>query len=1362
MSEKQMEDNLTGFEIAVIGMAGRFPKAKNIDEFWSNLVNGKESITFFTDEELREAGIGEDILSDPDFIKAMGWLDGVDYFDASFFGYTPSDAEIMDPQIRILHECTHEALENAGYDPFSYKKLIGLYAGASGNFGWQVLVVSSGRSDIAGRGSSQFLSDKDFLVTRVAHKLNLKGPAVIMSSACSTSLVAVHMACQGLIAGDCDMALAGGVSVGSASRAPYRYIEGMMYSPDGHTRPFDARGQGTIFGNAVGLVVLKRLEDALEDGDTVHAVIKGSAINNDGSGKAAYTAPSVEGQARVIRAALRMAEVDPETIGYIETHGTATALGDPVEIEGLKTAFNTDKKHFCRIGAVKSNVGHLEIASGIAGFVKTVLTLKYRLIPPTLFFETPNPKIDFENSPFVVNKDLTPWEPVDGRSLRAGVSAFGIGGTNAHVVLEEAPPQKKYEGDMPGYKLLLLSARSEAALEDTSKNLAQFLEKNRNVDLADASFTLQVGRRVHQHRWLVICRDVDEALKFLASAGSEAAPFFFAKEDNPPLAFIFPDRGVPSSPVMRELYRQVPAVREEMDRCFRILSMFPSLEGTVELGIPDDADLSFPAFFIFEYALARLLMRWGIEPHKMEGSGIGAYTAACLSGALPLEEILTALAAEGRGVPIPTPMQEKAKQFYPSVPESENNFVRLELGPVPGEDGERFLLKKIGRLWLHGVRIDWTTFYEGRRRRRIPLPTYPFQRRRYRVDIPPGRLGRETFSLQSSPRKESSEPRFFIPSWKRAPLSLTDPVESTGENVLSRWLVFMDEHGLGERLKVKLSETGNGVIVVKFGNAFEKTDPWEYHISPWEPRDYIRLVRGIRESGNVPTDILHLAAVKPVKDILYRSFYSLLYLALALGKHDVIDDIRLTVVCGPIEDITGVEPLDPEAAMVIGAVNVIPQEYPGIGCRIIDIDISGPTVYDRELTVRRLMEEIASPPVNTHVAYRGNHRWIREFEPVIPGTAKETAECCGFKHGGGYLITGGTDNSGLEAARHLARTVSAKLILVARSPLPPPDRWDRSEDPKIKKLKELEESDAEVLILDADVSDEEAMRRVFDAAEERFGAVDGVVHAAGIVRKETFNSTWNQTEDSYTREFRTGLHALPVLEKVMLEREVKPGFCLLMSSISAVLGGMGCIVDSAVSAYMDAFAVDRGHTSPIRWISIDWDKWKIDESDRGILDPAEGFDAMRRILEWDRADRVVVSSGSFHERLHRWIRGEPLEDGSTFPPLPGGVSPRKEELEQIAADTWREILNLERVGPNTDFLELGAASIDVLRVNRRLSKRLRRYIPIDVMFKYPSASSLAAYLSSNCEVEPVREEKLTKATKRMENTFQRLKEMKNG
>jgi acyl transferase domain-containing protein len=698
MSEIHGNNNRTGLEIAVVGMAGRFPGAKNIEEFWDNLKNGRESISFFSNHELEESGIEQQLLTTPNYVKAKGVLENIEYFDCAFFDYTRREAQWMDPQFRILHECTWHALEDAGYDPDTYTGAIGLYVGTLANYQWvsHLLHRIGNQSEQTIIGS---LNDRDFLATRVAYKLNLKGPALAIQTACSTSLVAIHMACQSLLSGDSDMVLAGGSSVWLPQKSGYLYEPGMIRSVDGKCRAFDAAANGTNGGDGVAIVALKRLEDALADGDCIDAVVKGSAINNDGRRKVGYTAPSVEGQKEVIQAALQMAEVEPESISMIEAHGTATALGDPVEIEALKQAFNTDERQFCAIGSVKTNVGHLDAAAGTAGFIKAVLALKYRFIPPSLHFNTPNPRIDFENSPFYMNMKAKEWKRESkGNPLRAGVSSFGLGGTNAHVVLEEflegtrglAPLCNEETSIKQSHQLILLSAKTQFALEKMAENLAEYFKKNLlnrgnqenptnpGPTLADAAYTLQVGRKVFRHRCRIVCTTIGEAVEILSSPKLQT---FYSEEDNPTVVFMFPGQGSQYVNMGLELYQTEPIFRQEMNRCFELLKplmeydpkkiLYPgdlicrggypyppspgnsplergATEGRGVSNKINQTEITQPVIFAFSYALAKLLMAWGIKPHAMIGHSIGEYVAACLSGVFSLEEAIRLVVSRGK------------------------------------------------------------------------------------------------------------------------------------------------------------------------------------------------------------------------------------------------------------------------------------------------------------------------------------------------------------------------------------------------------------------------------------------------------------------------------------------------------------------------------------------------------------------------------------------------------------------------------------------------------------------------------------------------------------------------------------------
>ncbi len=870
--------------IAIVGMAGRFPGAGDIETFWANLCGGIESLRNFSEGDLHSS-VSTVERSDPAYVRVRGVLDGFDQFDAGFFGITPKEAEMMDPQQRIFLEISWEALEHAGYPPASYHGAIAVFAGMYGNtYLTKHLATRPDLIERTGALHTLILNEKDFIATRVAHKLDLTGPAISVHTACSTSLVAICQAVQSLRSGESDMALAGGASMTCPPASGYVYQEGGMLSVDGHTRSFDAKATGTVFSDGAGVVLLRRIEDAQAAGDTIYAVIRGAASNNDGGRRASFTAPSVDGQTAVIAMAQENAGVDARSISYIETHGTATPLGDPIEIEALTQAFrrHTEDQQFCGIGSLKSNVGHLVAAAGVAGVIKTALALHNKRIPPSLHFESPNPKLDLANSPFFVAERLTDW-PLGATVRRAGVSSFGVGGTNAHVVLEEAPQPELSSPSRP-HQLLVLSARSAAALERATANLAGHLEAHPQINLADAAYTLQVGRKAYAHRRALVVSDTQNALALLRAGDVLRVTTRAAGSAAPQVAFMFPGQGAQYVAMGQTLYRDDAVFRAIVDHCAEVLKAHAGFDLRAALYETADADaasaalqatsLTQPALFTIEYALAQLWLGLGVHPTALIGHSVGEFVAATLAGVFSLEDALRLVATRGRlmqdlprgsmlsvrlpalklaerlttnlviasdngpqlavaagpteevialqatlegeGIacrllqtshafhsammdPVLAPFGEvlrRIKLSTPAIPVVstvtgtwmtpeqaldpqywtqqlrqtvrfapavrtllENKaWLLLEVGPratlgtlarqqaaslkpvviaslcdAPENEWDA-LLQSVGQVWSAGVAIDWTAFSGDQRRRRIPLPTYPFERQRYWVE----------------------------------------------------------------------------------------------------------------------------------------------------------------------------------------------------------------------------------------------------------------------------------------------------------------------------------------------------------------------------------------------------------------------------------------------------------------------------------------------------------------------------------------------------------------------------------------------------------------------------------------------------
>ncbi|WP_148713628.1 type I polyketide synthase [Chitinolyticbacter meiyuanensis] len=656
-------DALTGMEIAIVGMAGRFPGADGIDAFWRNIRDGVESVRRFSDEQLRQRGVSEAALADQAYVKAGVVFDGMDQFDAGFFGYTPRDAEMLDPQQRVFLETAWQALEHAGYGDPAQAGVVSVHAGSGANLyltrQLMPALALNGSQDIAAFLGALNGNDKDSLATRVAYKLDLRGPALSVQTACSTSLVAVHLACRGLLNHEADLALAGGVWLNLHQGEGYRHQQGAILSPDGHCRAFDEQAAGTAIGSGAGVVVLKRLTDALADGDTIHAVIKGSALNNDGADKVGYTAPSVNGQAEVILAAQSIAEVPADSIGYVEAHGTGTTLGDPIEIAALSQAFrhSTPRLGYCALGSVKTNIGHLDAAAGVAGLIKTTLALAHHTLPPSLNFRRANPNIDFAASPFYVNTSARPW-PAGAAPRRAGVSSFGMGGTNVHLVLEEAPEHMATPA-AERTQLLLVSARSAAARDAAAARLADALAGQPGLALPDVAHTLRLGRKRFAQRTVVLADDHAGAIDALCHTRTGQAYAGEALSAAPGLALLFPGQGAQHAGMGEALYRDEPVFRDAIDYCCERLQPQLGLDlRTLFHPQPGDEDaaaaqlgqtaLTQPALFVQQYALAQLWLSWGAQPDALLGHSIGEYVAACIAGVFTLDDALALVAARGR------------------------------------------------------------------------------------------------------------------------------------------------------------------------------------------------------------------------------------------------------------------------------------------------------------------------------------------------------------------------------------------------------------------------------------------------------------------------------------------------------------------------------------------------------------------------------------------------------------------------------------------------------------------------------------------------------------------------------------------
>src|SRR5579885_2469998 len=1437
--------------LAIIGMSGRFPGAPNVETFWQSITAGVKSIRHFSDEELLAAGIDPQLLAQPNYVKAGTVLEDIDRFDASFFRFSPREAEVLDPQHRIFLECAYEALERAGYDCETYEKLIGVFAGSAfSTYLLNNIFANPEVMELIGTIQASIGNDRDSLASTASYKLNLRGPSFAVQTFCSTSLVAVHLACQSLLNYECDMALAGGVAIQLPQVSGYLYEEGGIVSPDGECRTFDARGQGSVMGNGAGVVVLKRLAEAIEDGDYIYAIIRGSAINNDGSLRVSYTAPGLNGQTEVIVQAISNAGVPVESISYIEAHGTATMLGDAVELAAMQKAFglSTQKKGFCAIGSVKPNIGHLDRASGVAGLIKATLALHHQQIPPSLNFERTSPDIDLANSPFYVNTRLSAW-PATDTPRRAGVSSFGLGGTNAHVVLEEAPQVEPASSSRP-WQLLLLSAKTETALEMASQNLLEHLKSHTDQSLPDIAYTLQVGRSAFNHRQILVCRDRSDAIAALEMADSGRIHTQYQDHRDRGVVFVFPGSDAHYPSMTRELYSHEAAFREAVDNCSDLLK--PLLGQDVRETMYAERDLPETlapvALFVAEYALAQLLLQWGIRPQAMLGYGLGEYAAACLADVISLEDALLLLARRAQlmqalpaGAALNEALNEVARQVQLHQPHisylsnatgtwitpeqatdpaywaalmcqvqhfggsieqflQTDGQVLVEIGtgetlrsaiqqhptwkscegkdtpamiailPAPGEQHseQASLLTALGKLWLAGVTLDWNGFYAAERRRRVPLPTYPFEKQRYWIDEPAKKAAQESSSHIDTGKKPDIGDWFYVPRWEKVAFPASGAAKT---RQVSPVLIFMDSTGLGEEIAQRLSQQGHEVVRVFAGTSYSRTDERTYNIQPDQPGDYSQLIAELVATKIAPATVLHCWSLTNEDESILLTgnrstyfdskqaagFYSLISLAQALEAQLFENQIQLLVISNQIHSVTGQEVLCPEKSTILGACRVIPQENLNIFCRAIDLELPASGSWANAPILDQLITECLSDIPDLVVAYRNTTRWVQTFaaqrlEPI----SKDEGLSSPLRTRGVYLITGAFGGVGPVLAEYLASSVQARLVLVGRSAFPAREQWHDwlaqhqehdATSRTIRRLQQMEAVGAELLLLQADVADPIQMRMVIDETMRRFGALHGVIHAAGITVESAFRPLQTLSKAECELHFRPKVHGLYALAQVLQGLELD--FCLLFSSISAVLGGLGFTGYAAANLFMDAFAQQYNRTAHTPWISVNWDTWQVKQDVHGVLGVTvdvyamtqqEGTEAFTRVLG-SGFQRLINSTGDLQARIRQWIRLESVVGANEADLASEGTSQRKNgatisseyvaasgEYERIFTEIWQQVLGIEKIGLYDNFFDLGGNSLIALQVIAKLKKAFHMQVPAVALFEAPTISALVKYL----------------------------------
>lgn len=1396
---------MKGYGIAIIGMALKFPKASSPEEFWNNIYRGRNCIENFSDSELLANGVSKEQLNSPDFVKVKGGIMDSPYeFDAGLFNYSESEARTMEPQIRIFHEIVWKALENAGYDPRHVPGSVGVYAGAAPNLYWQFVNIAREDDTISSQLMQDYLVNTNYLPIRISYNFGFEGPSVFLYTACSTSLVSVHMACRALLGGECDLALAGGSSILGDTAKGYIYQDGMILSPDGQCRAFDKKAKGTVPGEGVGVIVLKPLDAALSDGDNILGVIRSSAVNNDGKRKLGFSAPSIFAQADVIRTAMTIGDIAPGEVSYIETHGTGTPLGDSVEIEGLKLAMHSmiDEKK-CVLGSLKPNIGHLDSAAGIAGIIKVILALKNKTLPPTINCDSPISALTNENGMFTILSQPTKWK--NGNfPLVAGVSSFGIGGTNAHVILEEAPRVKqvsqsgKLEGDF-----VLLSQRSQNALEQLSKEIIRCID-NGSLEFESLVYTLKTGRYSFPLRRLLPGKGLNDIKEGLIK-GSYRENSLEGKKSR--IAFVFSGMEKKDTLPGKELYTRSYHFKTYLDQCFDILCEKFGIElknnfEQNEKYYPDYTHSSLLHFCV-AISLADTLKAYGILPELVAGDSLGELAAAYTADLFSLEDLLSFLVKTLQPL-APTdkvlaPLALKASQITiissitgepvdvaqisswdywvnrpadPLLVEkvsrslcAQKNITILELGQggylaslveenirvdfdqeilyplkARGEDmSEKTALNyTLGVLWLKGWDIQWQKTYAKSLVSRAVLPGVRFDRKDYSIDLDKMNLRKEANSFFRNKKSLGVLNTFF---WKHK----NETGISTEESFEKGWLIFCDSFGIGEQLAGKLENNSSASILVKGGEAFEALPDNSFVIRYGVLDDYRTMFSRLAEQSLLPSHILHcfsLTALNKQTEIDFaekqsRGFYSLLNIAKSLKMFEQSDKTVINVITENLYRLCDETRTFPGTATLMGPVKVIPQEYPFLICRNIDIDTSEPWEAKQDATLGLIYDELLKTVEYPVIALRGKRKWIQDFQEL--NLREVEGETC-IRKKSTYIIFGGLGDVGFSFACLLASRYEANLIIVGKSRLKElnsanSSTKDQLNQIRLDRLDKLKGYGTEIYYFSLDVAEIREVSEFFEKVRSSYPDYTGVIYAAGTVSGPGIRFIDSLKKNDCESQFLTKVYGVMNVTRALENDKLE--ICLFISSISGLLGGMELAAYAGANTFLDSYILEQNFQHNRCWKVIDWD-W---------MNTRESMEQFERIASVKGLDQIFVSAGGdLKGRLARWTGLHELDkaapvimdtSGDIRNRLSSEYQAPRGETEKQLVKIWQELFGIADIGIKDSFFELGGDSLKALTLLSMIHKTLNVKISIKDFYKNITIIKLVRFIKGYNDEEYV-------------------------
>ncbi|MGD9488078.1 MAG: beta-ketoacyl synthase N-terminal-like domain-containing protein [Calditrichaceae bacterium] len=1405
--------------IAVIGYSLRMPGANNPDEFWKILKDGIDAVTEVPADRWRAEDFYDPNPGTPGKMvtKYGGFISGVDQFDAHFFGISPKEAVHMDPQQRLLLETTWEAFESAGINAdLIAGSNTGVYIGISTND--YSRLNNKNLNDISSySGTGNALS---LAANRISYTFDLRGPSLSVDTACSSSLTAIHNACRSLRQGDSDLFIAGGVNLILSPEVSVTLSQARMLSPSGRCRSFDENADGYVRGEGCGVVLLKRLSDAVRDHDPIHAVIRGSALNQDGRSNG-IGAPKGLAQQEVLRLALHDAGVSPDDIDYLESHSTGTAYGDPIEIDAIRNVL-TVKRDFSNpliIGSVKTNIGHLEAASGISGFVKTILALNNKYIPKHLHLSRLNPHIKSGESPIAFTISGQEW-PVKNTRRLAGVSSFGIGGTNAHIILENAPEPLPGSAEQK-HHLLTLSAKSMSALDKISANLVAYLLKYPDTNLSDLDYTLNTGRKPFNHRKIITYQNYQELIEALKDSKSDKFPTLSHKRIpvQAGMAFLFEGRNYSGIGSSGKFYEEIPEFKKYVDHCCALtknqsdLPMSDIISGKINFQNESKVKLekeaaSHLASFIIQYAFARILIDYGVMPEIMAGYDSGEFLCAHLAGVITLEDSLKLIlkhaefsVAGNKNDAMLSDLSGNFKEYISSITlkkpsikyissvsgdfiapeEAANPAYYIDLLTAPGqsdhilnalsdlpiqpiivgfgndrsgsrtpvsenrilsmmEDSEidrsatLCLYSLLGKIWLSGKEINWSAFYRDEIRNKISLPTYPFERQRYWIDI------HKTSSIADSNGEKpiDTSSRFHIPVWKQSdiPVRKTKLISAFKDTVC---LIFGHHDPLTKQITEHLREYTKSVINICDGNNFHVSNE-KIIINPSSEDDFRQLFDYLSEKKINPGVILYdtngpeIASDHRGKDILDRHDRTpgFVYLSKVLNTLNYSEAPRLGVITRGMFDVTGSEKIDTSLSVFAGLIVALHEGHPDIHLHLIDLD---PFAHGEGFSRRyseQILHEFTGRNSDPIVAYRGRHRWTRHNEAIqldVPDK-KELL----LRDDSTYLIAGSFDKSALLLAEHLSKSAKLKLILLSADSFPANENWDlwlESHDDKnvisrqIRQIRKIEKRGARVKIFTGNLSN----FKNYDAGIKSMGPIRGFIFADIDSDPALLNVTSNGSHENITNSIKNMDAGFKKLTKLTIENG--SDFCILHSSQPHPNDKYGLAAYAAVNHFIDSFSSLQNRAGQTQWISVNRDNRFIRKtetrSEPGI-NSEESANAILRILALRGIGRITVSSEVPDSEITEVSEiSETGKSGNikySRPDLPTNYIPPKTKLEKQVVESWQNLLGIQTIGVNDDFFDLGGNSLLGTQLIAQVREQFNIELPLQSLFADPTISGI--------------------------------------